>query len=499
MIRLDQPAQLIASLEDESRTISGIAVPWNVDAQVSSGQTVRFLPGSLPVDGEPPKFLAGHDMNRPLGRVVERNATPDGMMFTAKISKTQAGDEALVLAADGVLDAVSVGVDPLDYTFEGRTMVVSRGRWVELSLVPVGAFDGARVANVAAEAPTDPTNNNDELEVELAEETNNMENEQIVPEPVFAAAPVAVRVAAQPRTITAAEYLHALYHGNTDLITEITAANMGTTDTPGVLPEPIVRPIFDGLAADRPLMDALGVRAMPTAGKVFTIPKIVQRPTVGVTAENTTLSSQALQIDPVSLTKQIVGGYVQISEADADWSDPSAFEALIVQLARAYARETEALTATAVLDACSANETVSDWTDVDVVTAAIWAARTAIVENTGYVPTHLLASPDRVADLGTLSGTGGPIFPQLGPSNAQGAITTSAMGGTAFGLRLIESTALGNDHLIVCRPDGLAIFEQQRGTLTSAVVSQLATEVAFRGWYASATLDSQMFVGVGNV
>ena len=79
MLRFESLAPITAELGDDARTISGLAVPYGVDASVSSGQTVRFMPGSLPVDGEPPKFIAGHDMTRPLGLVIDRRDTPNGM------------------------------------------------------------------------------------------------------------------------------------------------------------------------------------------------------------------------------------------------------------------------------------------------------------------------------------------------------------------------------------------------------------------------------------
>ena len=37
------------------RTIEGVAVEWNTIATVSSGQQVKFLPGSLPTDGPAPR------------------------------------------------------------------------------------------------------------------------------------------------------------------------------------------------------------------------------------------------------------------------------------------------------------------------------------------------------------------------------------------------------------------------------------------------------------
>ena len=95
-----------------SRTVSGVAVPYGVVATVSSGEKVIFEEGSLPTEGKSPKLYLNHDSEQAVGLVTERVDTPQGMMFSARISKTTLGEEALTLALDGVIDSVSVGVNP---------------------------------------------------------------------------------------------------------------------------------------------------------------------------------------------------------------------------------------------------------------------------------------------------------------------------------------------------------------------------------------------------
>jgi uncharacterized protein len=138
-----------------SRSISGVAVTYDETATVSDGTQVRFLQGSLPVTGRDPKLYMQHDSNQIVGKVVERVDTAQGMMFTAKISATRLGDEALTLANDGVIDAVSVGVTPTKFSYdEEGVMIVEAANWSELSLVSEGAFAGAVITDVAASAPT---------------------------------------------------------------------------------------------------------------------------------------------------------------------------------------------------------------------------------------------------------------------------------------------------------------------------------------------------------
>ena len=157
MMRFTSSTFSVDAAQDGSpkRTITGIALPYNTEATVSGGQTVSFLPGSLPTEGKAPKLYMSHDASQAIGLVTERTDDETAMYFTAKVSTTALGDEALVLAADGVLDSVSVGVNPTKFSYnEDGVMIVEAADWMELSLVPQPAFSGATITDVAASIPT---------------------------------------------------------------------------------------------------------------------------------------------------------------------------------------------------------------------------------------------------------------------------------------------------------------------------------------------------------
>jgi HK97 family phage prohead protease len=157
--------------EAPKRTISGTAVPYNVPATVSDGTAVIFKPGSLPVEGKAPRLFMYHDASQPVGVVTERVDTEEGMMFSAKISATTLGNDALVMALDGTIDQVSVGVNPTKFSYdEEGTMIIESADWMELSLVPIGAFgDAANITKVAASIHQEPE------EVVLNEEVTPVE------------------------------------------------------------------------------------------------------------------------------------------------------------------------------------------------------------------------------------------------------------------------------------------------------------------------------------
>ena len=127
MIRLTANETFVIAEEgDNPRTISGVAVPWGVEATVSDGTRVKFERGSLPVTGKKPKLLQYHDSTQPVGVVTARLDTDKGMLFTAKLSNTSDGNDMLELVKDEAIDSVSVGVNVIDASYDDRgTMVLS--------------------------------------------------------------------------------------------------------------------------------------------------------------------------------------------------------------------------------------------------------------------------------------------------------------------------------------------------------------------------------------
>ena len=157
MIRatFDTPAVLAADGPGAARTITGVAVPYGVPGRVSNGDVVVFEAGSLDPAARP-VALRDHDRSRPIGRVVAATDHGDHVTASVRVSRTRDGDEALVLAADDVLGAFSVGVEPTDYFHDDTgALHVAAGDWQELSLLTIGAFGTARVATVTATRPTE--------------------------------------------------------------------------------------------------------------------------------------------------------------------------------------------------------------------------------------------------------------------------------------------------------------------------------------------------------
>ena len=493
---LSQPIHLdveAAEGDEPRRLISGVAVPYGENANASTGP-VRFEKGALATDGPAPKLIRDHNLSHPIGIVLSRTDTDDGMLFVARISETDAGNEALTLAADGVLDSVSVGVEVQDFGYDGDVMVVKAARWRELSLVPFGAFEAAKIHQVAAteaaeDAVTESTPTDPEEDPTMEDQTTEVE-----------AAP-AVEAQTQPLTFTASaalpsagEYVAAMLKGNP---IKIQAATGDTSDVPGIIPNPLVGEIFDTMTGARPIFSALGPRAMP-AGDPFYARKVTQHTAVGQqAAEHDTLSSQAYQVSKVQVDKVTFGGYLDLSEQEILYSDANAIQLVIDDMSRVYGEQTEAWVGDSVLfsNASAATQQVTSWTDGDEVVTDLYAAAAEIYANFGRMPTHLIVKSAVWAQIGAAKDSGGNrIFPYLSPSNAAGTLNgATALSGNPLGLQLIVSDdwdlTAGTSNAMMLSATALNIFEDNRGALRVEQPASLSTRLAFRGYVAAADYD----------
>jgi phage head maturation protease len=151
------------SADTDTRTISGLAVPWNQVAR-KNGVAFRFLPGSLEWNAanlQEVKHLRDHVT--PVGYARSIEATPDGLMVSLGVLDAEEGtpekatrDQLLRDASDGLYDGLSVGVDfDLDngdasLNESDNVWDISRATLREVTTTALPAYVNARVTRVAA-------------------------------------------------------------------------------------------------------------------------------------------------------------------------------------------------------------------------------------------------------------------------------------------------------------------------------------------------------------
>jgi HK97 family phage prohead protease len=489
------------------RMISGIAVRYNTEATVSDGTRVMFAPGSLPSDGPAPKLFMYHDATKVIGTVTERVETEEGMLFSAKVAETVLGSEALVLAAAGALSDVSVGVEPVKFKYDKKgVMVITASKWMELSVVPHGAFD-APILDVAASIHQDEEEVSNTEEV-IPEQEQDMSEATEAPA-VVEASTITQTLFAQPRKEfklpSAGEWISAQMQGGAvaaELNARVRAAapDVVTSDLDGILPLPIVSPIYNNFRGLRPVIDAVGVRAMPQSGKVFIRPVVSTHTSMAVASENTTIQSGTFVVNDVQITKGIYGGYVDVSEASLDWTQPEVLGAMLDDMARVYANTVDNVAADA-LEAGTTN--TNNFTAADIAKPEVWvawiyqAASDILTGSNGNLPTHLFMAPNRWASLGNLSDDSGrPLFPNIGPMNALGQLAPGDYAGNAFGLQVVVDRNLPSGTLIIgdATSGGFECWEQQKGAISIDVPSKLERTIAFRGYFAAKMIDDTKFI-----
>ena len=506
-----------------SRSISGVAVTYDETATVLDGTKVRFLQGALPVDGRAPKLYGQHDSGQIIGILTERQDTSEGMLFVAKISATRLGDEYLVLAKDGVIDAVSVGVNPTKFSYDDDgTMVIEAADWSELSLVSEGAFSGAVITEVAASIPqTEP-----ELELNKVIPTQEkiIMSEQIEQPVAEAAASTVDKLWAQParkfNLPTPGEYMAAMHIGGETFrnvaaaaqefarsqqsALQAAAGDVLTTNTPGLLPVPVLGPVFQDLNFIRPVVAAVGARAMPSNGatKTFVRPTITTHTSVAAqSSELAAASATTMVIAANTISKTTLAGQVTLSIQDIDFTDPAALNIILNDLVGEYLIASDNVAADAITAGATASgatwTVTGNQTDPSTLITALYGAAVNILSATNFLPDHVFVSPNVWELLGRqLDGDKRPVFPYVGAAglmgqNAMGTgAVTSANVFNPFGLTLVADNNFASNTLVVARGTAIEFYEQVRGLMSVELPSTLGRNFSYAGYVATFIADS---------
>ncbi len=281
--------------------------------------------------------------------------------------------------------------------------------------------------------------------------------------------------------------------------------NQTTTDTPGLLPRPIVGPIVNTLDASRPLITSVGAKPLANiAGTGFDRPKITQHVQVGPqAAEKTEFPSRKMTIGKVPFTKGTYGGAVNVSRQDIDWTQPAAWDALTNDLARVYGAETELAAAIAfeagiTQSVDAADGTLQGWSTAiyeAAVKAFMGGAAAGAIPN-GQLPSRIWCSLDMWASMGAIVDVARLSF----PTNITGSLG-SAAGITDFAGDMLNAPrtvvwGLPAGTIVVGSPPFFEFYEDQVGLLTAVEPKIFGVEVAYGGYTALGFVEELAFCKV---
>jgi hypothetical protein len=429
------------------------------------------------------------------------------MYFTAKVSNTRAGDEALVLAADGVIDSVSVGVNPTEFKYDDEgNMTILAADWVELSLVPTPAFAGATISQVAAEAP----------QVETPKEEPKMETSPaVVEETVIPTAPIFAQAKREPRLPSAFEFMAAIHKGGIEAANankvwedyrayhkspiEAAAGDVTSTNVGGIVPLPLLGPVFADINYISPLLTAVGTRAMPGGGTgaTFIRPTWTTHPTV---------AEQAAQLDAVSATTSVIAantvtkksfaGATTLSYQTVDFTDPAAMAVIMQDLAGQYLRAIDNFACDNLTTAASSS---GEWdlTVTDLL-KSIYDCAVTTVAATNFLPTHIAVDPATWGLMMQLTDDQKrPIFGYTGGGlNAFNAIGNGGINAfqnaNPLGLQIVVDNNFAAKTMVIFNSNAYEIYRQDRGLLSVENPSTISRTMSMFGYAATFAANNAM-------
>lgn len=417
-------AAMTATVDVESRTITGVATLIGQPANASTGR-VQFEAGSLhfPETLSNVKLCIEHDHHRAVGYATRAEVVGDRLEMSFYLPEGPQGDEALASAANRVRDGLSVGAFPEDdgvrYVHGSKTAVVTNAIVREVSLTAIPAFDAARVTDVKATADAGHD-----------------------AEPP-AAAPGAVRLDNGPALHTgrvvadvraAAREVVELVATGADAGAVMAALNITTIDddagTAWIGRPTWLGKLWEAVRADRPLISCLNSMPLGRTTKVKGW-QWETRPQVGDWAgKGTAVPSNKVKTKAVEDGVLPIAGGWEVDRMIMDLGDPGFIEALFTGAAEDYALKSEAKVTAKLLPQATKLTASNDLVPALVALGTAAAARAARLD-------FICFAADVWAKFAELKRDEVPWWIAAGDS-----LNLSTTSGTVNSLRLFVNTAL---------------------------------------------------------
>jgi len=491
----------ITAADSEERTITGQIVQFDTPANASTGK-VLFKSGSLIPASV--KLNLEHDSKRPIGKTLSMELAPDGKSINAtfKISRTNAGSDAIQEAIDGLRDGFSVEANVSDHGFnEDGTMVVNSATLVGVALTHNPAFDEARVSHVAAttevipdETPTegDPVDTTTEKT-----EAPAVESVEASAQIVHANKPAPYFTSPRSPIVNLGTWMEHSIKAKLNPMSEsaiyVAAANddLGSTN-PAFNPTRQLTEVINALSnGTRGAIDAISRGSLPDAGLQFEIPKISQIAVVDPVAEGGAVTNTGIESSYISVPVTRFAGRNILTTEIIDRSSPDFFNELvrIMGASMAFAQ----------------NKYVADQIRTDSVRVATPQANTAagliaytsqanvaVYSGTQRFARNILVSPAQWQNIMGYNDNGTPLFQAYFPQNQAGAVNGQSQRGLVLGLNFFldnsgEFTGTGDDSMVVLEPDAFTWYESGNFRLDVNKPSDGTVEISLNSYGACAT------------
>jgi len=487
---------------EERREISGKIVPFGTGEVGNTNLgAYSFEAGSIEIaDVSKIRLLSQHDMKKPVGRMTAAETRADGIYATFKLSRSTGGNDALVMAQEGLVTGLSVGAEILASkpSRDGHT-VVSSARLKEVSLVTEPAFKSAQILQIAAEeTPSVETQPTTESETVVEETTPVEASPSVEASAVEAARPTVTAMAfSKPRLdFSPTKHLEMTIQaamGSEDA-RQYLAAAADTTDNAGLVPTRQLTTVINGLAnSTRSNIDAISRGTLPDAGMTFQIPKITVLPGVTVEAEAGTIEDVDQNAAFITVDVKKYAGAQTFSVELLDRSNPIFVTELMNNLAAQYAKVTDTAVNAAIIAGASLDATtVATYPTAAELLGIVARGAASVYGGTQGFARNIIANTSQWSNIMTLNDAGRPIYTAAQPQNAGGVASPTSIRGNVAGLDLYvtantASTTDTDGSLLIVNPDAYTWYESPTYQLRADVVATGQVTIAMYGYGAIAT------------
>ena len=519
VITTEIPDSEITVRSMDRREIEARIVPWDVAIETPIGLE-SFKRGAFShINPRHVVLRLGHD-GEPVGAGLSLEERDDGAHMVFRVSKTQRGDDALTLAADGVTRHVSVEYAPRES--QGQVVYRNRQRVTELTRA---ALKGVATTYVPAYPQAEI------LAVREAEGAASMpDNEPAVgaapiEPPVIDMTPVTASIAAleqrfadrflQLEERSRSNFTIPSAHAEPDVrgkrgdwmsavirmlsgerVNDLQMrelADLVTSDNVGVVPDAYLTEMIGVIDPSRPFLQSTRKLDLPAAGMSLVVPKIITKPTAGVQAiygdesypEKSEITSTTTSITNVTYDAVTIAGGGDIGLQLLKRSSPSYLSLYLELLAEAYGSNAESEALATLIALVGVPDGVNDGGTLDpeaLVLGNAWSAGAAVKKP---INTMWLGSAAVGAFIDAkVTGSNAPLYSSIQAGFTAGAGT----GGTISGLKPVWVPALDGSgvDVLVGPSSGFGWTEDGTYTLQVDVPAKAGRDVALVGilWFA---------------
>lgn len=436
-----------ARADVETRTITGIAVPYGSTADIGSYKE-RFAPGAI-TDITDTKLFYGH--SEPIGKVTIGRETDAGYEITAKVSDTARGNEVLTLMRDGVLNKFSVGFVPLESERDGDTVVRTKAALKEVSVVPFPAYEQANITEVREESLTQTEQETPNMAENIEFDVRAVQDEVAeLRRTIEASMAPTTEIAHVASYRSAGELLKAVASGDEDAIRTYSGATTADSVVKDAWVGDLTR-IVDEAAI---LRNVFGTAALPGSGNYIEYAVLATDTTVVADqgGEGNDLGYGQITLTTATEPVKTLGGYISLSRQAIERSSVNYLDHALRAQASAAGKALNSITRTAYTDAVAAQITAADVVLIPATpTYNDWLATitdaAVLFQNRGLSLDALIVDTATFKSLAALQGSDGrPVLLVTGAgTNNVGSINITGLAGSLANVPVILDPALSGE------------------------------------------------------